>query len=138
MTATRIAKGATLAVAAVVWCVCAWLLARTSVPAVTLSGLDVHDYFSERTLERTASFGRGLDLLWLAGVGAELVALLVLTRMMPSRAREIVLGRIGTAVIVGMVLLVTLWFVALPFSLADLWWEHHWGLGPFDVGAWLA
>ena len=32
-----------------------------------------------------------------------------------------------------MVLLVTLWFVSLPFSLADLWWQHHWGLGPFDA-----
>ena len=47
------------------------------------------------------------------------------------------LGRIGSAMIVGMVLLVTLWFVALPFSLVDLWWQHHWGLGPFDVLAWL-
>ena len=37
-----------------------------------------------------------------------------------------------------MVLLVTLWFVSLPFSFADLWWQHHWGLGPFDVAAWLA
>ena len=27
---------------------------------------------------------------------------------------------------------------SLPFSLADLWWQHHWGLGPFDVPAWLA
>ena len=36
-----------------------------------------------------------------------------------------------------MVLLVTLWFVGLPFSLVDLWWQHHWGLGPFDVLAWL-
>ena len=36
-----------------------------------------------------------------------------------------------------MVLLVTLWFVALPFGLAALWWQHHWGLGPFDVLAWL-
>jgi STE24 endopeptidase len=36
------------------------------------------------------------------------------------------------------VLLVTLWFVALPFGLASLWWDHHYGLGPFDVGAWLA
>ena len=35
-------------------------------------------------------------------------------------------------------MLVTLWFVGLPFSLADLWWQHHWGLGPFDVVAWLA
>ena len=22
------------------------------------------------------------------------------------------------------------WFVGLPFSLVDLWWQHHWGLGP--------
>jgi STE24 endopeptidase len=138
MTAARIARGATLAVAAVVWCVCAWLLARTSVPSLHLSGLDVHRHFSQRTLDRTASFGRGVDLLWVFGVAAELVALVVLTRMMPPRARAIGLGRIGTAVIVGMVLLVTLWFVALPFSLVELWWEHHWGLGPFDVGAWLA
>ncbi len=36
-----------------------------------------------------------------------------------------------------MVVLVTLWFVSLPFGLAELWWQHHWGLGPFDVVAWL-
>ena len=47
------------------------------------------------------------------------------------------LGRIGSAVIVGMVLLVTLWLVSLPFGLVELWWQHHWGLGPFDVLAWL-
>jgi STE24 endopeptidase len=47
------------------------------------------------------------------------------------------LGRIGSAIIAGMVLLVTLWFVSLPFGLASLWWDHHWGLGPFDVLAWL-
>ncbi len=47
------------------------------------------------------------------------------------------LGRIGSAVIVGMVLLCTLWAVSLPFGLVDLWWQHHWGLGPFDILAWL-
>ena len=26
----------------------------------------------------------------------------------------------------------------MPFSLVDLWWQHHWGLGPFDVAAWLS
>jgi Zn-dependent protease with chaperone function len=37
-----------------------------------------------------------------------------------------------------MLVLVTLWFVGLPFSFASLWWQHHWGLGPFDVLAWLS
>ena len=58
-------------------------------------------------------------------------------RTLPKTVRGMGLGRIGSAVIVGMVLLVTLWFVALPFGLAGLWWQHHWGLGPFDVLAWL-
>jgi STE24 endopeptidase len=30
-----------------------------------------------------------------------------------------------------------LWAVNLPFGLVELWWQHHWGLGPFDILAWL-
>ena len=65
------------------------------------------------------------------------MALLVLVRLLPRSVRSMGLGRIGSGIVAGMVLLVTLWFVGLPFSLADLWWQHHWGLGPFDVLAWL-
>jgi STE24 endopeptidase len=138
MTAMRIRKAATLAVAAGMWCTCAWLLAGTSAPAVDVSGLDVHRYFSRRALERAESYSRGAELLWLLGTAATLVALVALTRLLPRKVRSIGLGRIGSAVIVGMVLIVVLWFVSLPFSLAGLWWQHHWGLGPFDVAAWLS
>ena len=137
MTATRMGKGATLALATVLWCVCAWLLARTSVPSLHLSGLDQHGYFSNRQLHRSRSFGRGEQALWALAVVSQLAALGVLAWRLPRSVRGIGLGRIATAVIVGMVLLVALWFVSLPFSLADLWWQHHWGLGPFDVLAWL-
>jgi STE24 endopeptidase len=138
MTAMRIRKAATLAVAAGVWCTCAWLLAGTSVPSVDVSGLDVHRYFSQRTLDRAESYSRGAEVIWLLGTAATLAALVVLARLLPPRARSIGLGHIGSAVIVGMVLIVALWFVGLPFSLAQLWWQHHWGLGPFDVLAWLS
>jgi STE24 endopeptidase len=138
MTATRMAKGATLALGALVWCACAWLLARTSVPSLHLSGLDQRNYFSHRAIDRARSFGRGEEGLWTLSLVAQLGALGVLAWRLPRSARTIGLGRVGTAVIVGMVLLVTLWFVSLPFSFADLWWQHHWGLGPFDVGSWLA
>jgi len=131
-------KGATLALGAISWCVCAWLLTRTSVPSLQLSGLDQHRYFSGRAIDRARSFGRGEDALWALSLVAQLAALGVLAWRLPGSVRSIGLGRIGTAVIVGMVLLVTLWFVSLPFSFADLWWQHHWGLGPFDVLAWLA
>jgi STE24 endopeptidase len=137
MTAMRIRKAATLAVAVGVWCTCAWLLARTSVPSLNTSGLDLHRYFSQRSLDRAASYTRGAEVLWLLSTAATLVALVVLARLLPAKVRSIGLGRIGSAVIVGMVLIVGLWFVGLPFSFADLWWQHHWGLGPFDILAWL-
>ncbi|MDX6450181.1 MAG: endopeptidase [Gaiellaceae bacterium] len=120
------------------WCTCAWLLARTSVPSLDTSGLDPHRYFSQRSLDRAASYTRGAEVLWVLNTAATLVALVVLARLLPAKVRSIGLGRIGSAVIVGMVLIVGLWFVGLPFSLADLWWQHHWGLGPFDILAWLS
>src|SRR5206468_2162442 len=84
------------------------------------------------------SYTRGEDVLWLLATAATLTALGVLVWRLPRSIRQMGLGRIGSAVVAGMVLLVTLWFVSLPFSFADLWWQHHWGLGPFDVAAWLA
>jgi STE24 endopeptidase len=130
-------RGATLAFAALVWVVCAWLLWRTSVPSLHLSGLPESRYFSGRTLARARSFSRGEDVLWLLGTAAQLVALAVLVWRLPPSIRQIGLGRINTAIVAAMVVLVTAWFVGLPFALADLWWQHHWGLGPFNVAGWL-
>lgn len=127
----------TLAVCVVVWCACAWLLARTSVPSLSLGGFDEHRYFTDAAIRRAARYSHGEQVLWLAGTAATLVALVALAIRLPRTVADIGLGRIGSAIVVGMVLLVTLWFVGLPFSLADLWWQHHWGLGPFDVVAWL-
>ena len=130
-------RSGTLAVAALVWCIAAWLLTRTSVPSLDTSGFDQHAYFTQHAIDRAARYGRGADGLWLAGTAATIVALLVLVRRLPPTIRSMGLGRIASAIVAGMVLLVTLWFVQLPFSLAQLWWSHHWGLGPFDVFAWL-
>jgi STE24 endopeptidase len=137
-TATRtdvrnLGRAATVLVLAAVWAASAWLLYRTTVPTLHLSGLDPHRFFSAHALARSRDYTRGTDLLWLAGTLARLVALVVLVRVVPRRARGIGLGPIGTAVIVGMLLLSTLWFVSLPFTILGEWWQHHWGLGPFDV-----
>jgi STE24 endopeptidase len=134
----RMTRAATLAAAAAVWCVGAWLLSRTSVPSLHLSGLDAKNFFSAHEIARARSFNRGEQGLFVVSVVVELAALAVLVRLLPRSVRTMGLGRIGSAIVAGMVLLVTLWFVDLPFSLADLWWQHHWGLGPFDVLAWVA
>ena len=107
-------------------------------PALHLSGLDQNRFFSHALLARAARYTRGADLIWAGGQLAALLALVVVVLVLPRRVRGIGLGRIGSSVIVGLVLLVTLWFVALPFGLLDLWWQHRYGLGPFDVGSWLA
>src|SRR5215470_7968475 len=143
-TATRMARRshisrAVLLVAAVgVWCVAAWLLARTSVPSLHLAGLDEHRLFSESELRRATRYGRGSQLLWLLGTLATLGALAVLAWRLPPSIRAMGLGRIGASIVAGLVVLVTLWFVQLPFGLASLWWDHHFGLGPFAPFAWLA
>src|SRR6476646_8312367 len=136
-TATRMTRTVTLAVGVVAWCGCAWLLARTSVPSLSLGGFDQHRYFTGAEIGRAARYAHGEQALWLASTAATLIALVVLAVRLPRTVRDMGLGRIGSAIVVGMVLLVTLWFVGLPFSLADLWWQHHWGLGPFDILAWL-
>jgi Zn-dependent protease with chaperone function len=136
-TAMRMTKAATLAVAAVAWCAGAWLLSRTSVPSLHLSGLDARRYFSAHELARARSFDRGEQGLYVLNLVAQLTALVVLVLVLPRSIRAMGLGRIASGIVAGMVLLVTLWFAGLPFSLVDLWWQHHWGLGPFDVFSWL-
>src|SRR5581483_6957044 len=140
-TAIRMAKRShtTLLVvgAAVAWAVGAWFLTRTSVPSLHLSGLDERRLFSAHALHRSADYSRGVQLLWLAGTLSGLAALAVLVWRLPRSIRGMGLGRIASAIVAGVVLLVTLWFVGLPFGLAQLWWDHHYGLGPFDVLAWL-
>src|SRR5689334_7075750 len=101
MTATRMAKVATLAAAAAAWAVCAWLLARTSVPALHLSGADEHRFFSSREIARAHSYSLGADGIWAAGVVARLVALAILVWRLPRSVRGIGLGRIGSAVVAG-------------------------------------
>lgn len=141
MTATRtvakFAGAAAVAAGIAAWLALAWLLARTSVPHLHLSGLDQRRYFSPSLLARTARYTRGADAIWAAGKIATLVAFAVLAWVFPKRVRGIGLGRVGTSIVVAMVLLVTLWFVQLPFALASLWWDHHYGLGKFDVAGWI-
>jgi STE24 endopeptidase len=136
-TATRIAKTGTLAAAAIVWCACAWLLARTSVPPLHVSGLDPHRFFDARLLTRSERFTRGEGLLFALATVGELAALSLLALRLPRRIARSTRGRLVRTVAATAVVLVTLWLVRLPFGVAELWWQHHWGLGPFDVGAWL-
>jgi STE24 endopeptidase len=120
------------------WIVAAALLWRTSVPSLHLGGFEEHRFFTSHELSEARRYEKGAHVIWLLSMIATIAALVVLVQILPRSARGIGLGRVGTAVILGMVVLTTLWAVQLPFGIASLWWQHHWGLGPFDVEAWLA
>jgi STE24 endopeptidase len=134
----RIAIRIGLVVALAAWIVAAVLLWRTSVPSLDLGGLDTSRYFSHELLARAHRYGNGARLLWLGSTLATLAALGVLVWRLPRSARAIGLGRVSSAIVIGMVMVATLWLVRLPFAIARLWWSHHYGLGPFDPVAWLS
>ena len=134
----RIGRVATVLILCGAWLAAAYLLWRTSVPAsIRVGGLDQHRYFTAAQLARAAKYERFTDILWAAQVAATIVALVVLTRRSPRLARSIELGPVGTGVIVGMVMLVTLWFVRLPFGFLSQWWDARHGLAPHDYVSWI-
>jgi STE24 endopeptidase len=138
MTAARIGRLATLVVFGAGWLVAAALLWRTSVPsAIHVSGLDVHRIISVHELTRATRYQRFVDALWAGHLLANVVALAVLAYRAPRLVRTIGLGRVGAGVIVAMILLVTLWFVSLPFGFAEQWWEARHGLAPHDYVSWI-
>lgn len=102
-----------------------------------LDGTNVHRYFSSADLAQAARYSRFLYVLWGLHLLAEVVALTVLTRRAPRLTASIGLGAVGTGVVVGMLMLVTLWFVSLPFGFAEQWWAARHGLAPHDYLAWL-
>src|SRR5215212_4362473 len=117
----RLGRAVTVAVCVAGWIAAAVYLWRTSVPSLDLGGLDPHRFFPARELERASHFERGARALWLLQTLASIGTLVVLARVLPRQVRGIGLGRLGSAIVVGMVMLTTLWLVALPFGIADLW-----------------
>jgi len=137
MTATRIGRGATILVLAGGWLVAALLLARTTVPNLDLGGLDVHRYFTDAQLARAHRYERVVRLTWVLALAAELAALVILVRRSPRMVRGMELGPVGAGIVVGMVTLVTLYAVNLPFGFFDQWWAARHDLATGDYAAWL-
>src|SRR5437667_188268 len=120
MTATRISRVATLAVAAFAWVVIAWLLWRTKVPAdLHLPQLDARAVFGAGAVRAGVRYERFLDYAWLGGTVAKVLALVVLVRRGPRLARSLGLGPVNAGLITGVVVMTVLWAVSLPFAVAS-------------------
>jgi STE24 endopeptidase len=135
MTATRISRVATLAVAALVWALAAAALWRTKVPAdLRLPRLDAQTVFGADAVRAGVRYERFLDYAWLLGTIVGLVALVVMVRRGPRLARSLGLGRVNAGLITGVVVTTVLWAVSLPFDFATAWWARRHGISKEDWG----
>ncbi len=134
---------AVTAALAAAWAVAAYLLWRSSVPALHLPHLDPHAYFSGRQLHKAASYSRGERGLWFLATLAKLAALAVFARYGVRWARESAAGRMGTGMLLGMLGFALVWSAQLPFAVLEVWWARHNGLptvsyASVTLGNWLA
>jgi STE24 endopeptidase len=129
MTATRIGRVATLAVAAAVWVVAAAALWRTRVPTdLHLPELDPTTVFGAHATRAGIRFDRFLDYAWLLGTLAEIATLVVLVRRGPRLARSLGLGPVNAGIVTGVVVSTVVWTVSLPFDFAGAWWSRRHGI----------
>jgi STE24 endopeptidase len=137
MTATRLAKAATLVALAGGWAIAAWFLWQTSVPGnLHLPHVDVHDEFSASILHRSARYDGFLRWEWVVATIVQLGVLIGLTGFGPRIARAFELGRVGKGVMVGAVTTLVLWGAGLPFSLVSLWWGRRYGIEKQSYWEW--
>ncbi len=123
---------------ALAWLVAAPLLWRSRVPSdLALPSLDPNDYFSASELSRAERYERFVRIDIVLSLVATVVALLFLVRRAPRLARNTGLGPIGAGMIVGMITLVVLWAVNLPFAIALRWWAERYDLARGNWIDWL-
>lgn len=126
---------ATIALVVLGWLAAAWYLWRTQVPGdLTLPNLSAREFFDAKLLEETADYARFVRIVTVLSIVATLIALVVLVFRIPRLARATGLGPIGSGMIVSMVMLVVVWAVDLPFSIALRWWDTRYDLAE---GGWL-
>ena len=129
MTATRIVRGATLAVGAAVWLLLALLLWRTTVPSsLHVPRLDERAVFGSKLVRSAVRFERFLDWNWVLASLAALTANVVMVRRGRALVRSFGLGPVNAGIVVGVVTLTLVWTATLPFAVAGLWWERRHGI----------
>jgi STE24 endopeptidase len=126
---------ATIALVVLGWLAAAWYLWKTQVPGdLNSPNLAAQEFFDAKLLEETADYARFVRIVTVLSIVATLITLVVLVYRIPRLAGATGLGPIGSGMIVSMVMLVVVWAVDLPFSIALRWWDTRYDLAE---GGWL-
>src|SRR5213083_92948 len=113
MTATRIVRPATLAVAGLaVWTLAAAFLWRTKVPSdLSLPSLDAREVFGAHAVRAGVRFDRFFEIEWALGTIATLAPLVALTQRGPRLERSLVHGPVNAGIVTVVLVTVVLWAV---------------------------
>jgi STE24 endopeptidase len=125
---------------AALWIGAAAFLWRTEVPELALPDLDSRDFFPAALLERVEDYRSGSRLLLLGSLAAEIAVLALLVwkaRPLAAALERVGRGRVRTAVLVGLVVVVAGWLAGLPFSAATLVRRRDFGLSEQGWSGWL-
>jgi STE24 endopeptidase len=125
---------------AAVWLVAAAFLWRTKVPSLSLPTLNPHDYFSAAELERIDDYRRVSRVVFLGSLAAQIVVLALLVWKADDLAAglgRVGRGRVRTAVLVGLAVVVSTWLVALPFAAVTQHRRREFSLSEQGWGGWL-
>jgi STE24 endopeptidase len=130
MTATRIGRPATLAVAAAMaWALAATFLWRTKVPAdLKLPTLDAREVFGAHAVRAGVRFDRFFEVEWVLGTVASLVVLVLATRRGPKLVRSLGLGPVNAGIVTAVVVGLAVWAFSVPFDVAASWWSRRHGI----------
>jgi STE24 endopeptidase len=107
------------------WIVAAVLLWQTSVPGLDLPDVELREHFTASELADAERIDRFFRLTFALSLVATLVVLALYAAFGARFARESAAGRIGTGMLLGMLGLGLVWFAAVPFEVADLWWARR-------------
>ena len=136
--AKRLGLALLLAFLAAAWAVAAYLLWRTTVPdGLDLPKVDPHAVFRPKDLSRAIHYDRFLRWDFLATQVVLVLGLAAYAAYGARFVRESAAGRIGTGMLLAMLGLGLLWFVELPFGLAELWWQRRYGVSHTSYGEWV-
>jgi len=127
MTATRIVRPATIAVAAAaVWAVAAYFLLRTKVPGdLSPPNLDSHTVFGKDVTRAGARFDRFFEIAWIIATLATFAVLAVFLVCGPRLARRLGLGAVNAGIITAVFITFAVWAVSVPFDIAASWWSRR-------------
>jgi STE24 endopeptidase len=125
MTATRIVRGATLAVGVGMWVVLAALLWRTSVPTVRLPHLDERATFGRLHVDAGRRYDTFVVVDWALATVAAGVAYVVVACRARGLAARIGMRPVNTGIVLGLLTVAAGWAAGVPFALVAAWWARR-------------